>query len=106
MVQGGVECILGVRRDPVLGVVLLLGAGGVHVELLGDVAFRLAPVDRPQAPGMIADLHIAPRFCGYRGAPAAVVADPVASLVRSSQSFVALSRVVYGSVVALQCNYI
>ncbi len=83
MVRGGVECIVGVRRDPVLGPLVMLGSGGVNVELLGDVVFRLAPVDRNQAHDMIAELKIAPLFRGYRGAPPAdleALADAIVSV--------------------------
>lgn len=64
----GVECILGARRDPALGVVIMLGSGGVNVELLGDVSLRLAPVDHEQAREMIGELKTAPLFHGFRGA--------------------------------------
>lgn len=85
MVRGGVECILGVRRDPALGVVVMLGSGGVNVELLGDVAFRLAPVDRRQALEMVAELKIAPLFEGFRGAPPADVDALADAIVRIAQ---------------------
>jgi acyl-CoA synthetase (NDP forming) len=42
MVQGGVECIAGVHRDPVFGPVLMFGLGGIHAEILRDVSLRLA----------------------------------------------------------------
>ncbi len=89
MVRGGVECILGARRDPVLGPVVMLGSGGVNVELLGDVSFRLAPVDREQALEMIAELKIAPLFSGFRAAPPADVdalADAIVGMSRFALS--------------------
>ena len=85
MVRGGVECILGARRDPALGTVVMLGSGGVNVELLGDVALRLAPVDRQQAREMIGELRTAPLLQGYRGAARADVdalADAIVQLSR------------------------
>ncbi|MBV7482630.1 acetate--CoA ligase family protein [Bordetella sp. BOR01] len=85
MVRGGVECILGVRRDPVLGAVVMLGSGGVNVELLRDVAFRLAPVDHRQARDMIGELKTAPLFSGFRGAPPADVDGLAEAIVRLSQ---------------------
>ena len=51
MVGGGVECILGARRDPVFGPMVMFGLGGVFVELLGDVALHSAPVDRRAGAG-------------------------------------------------------
>lgn len=85
MVRGGVECILGVRRDPVLGPVVMLGSGGVNVELMGDVSFRLAPVDHGQAREMIGELKIAPLFSGFRGAPVADVDALADAIVRISR---------------------
>jgi acyl-CoA synthetase (NDP forming) len=85
MVRGGVECILGARRDPALGVVVMLGSGGVNVELLGDVTLRLAPVDHRQAREMIGELKTAPLFRGFRGAPVADVEALADAIVRLSQ---------------------
>lgn len=85
MVRGGTECILGARRDPVLGVVVMLGSGGVNVELLGDVAMRLAPVDEDQAREMIAELKTAALLQGYRGSPKADVDALAQAIVRLSE---------------------
>jgi acyl-CoA synthetase (NDP forming) len=85
MVRGVVECILGARRDPALGVVVMLGSGGVNVELLGDVTFRLAPVDHQQAREMIGELKTAPLFHGFRGGPPADVEALADAIVRLSR---------------------
>lgn len=85
MIRGGVELILGVRRDPALGAVVMLGAGGVQAELTGDVALRLAPVDQRQAREMITELKTAPLLRGFRGAPPAdedALADAIVRLSR------------------------
>lgn len=68
MVRGGVECILGVHRDPVMGPVVMFGMGGVNVELLNDVSFRVAPVSLNQAREMIMEVKLSPLLQGYRGA--------------------------------------
>ena len=65
----GVECILGVRRDPVFGPVVMAGAGGVLAEILDDVAFRKAPIDRAEAKRMIGGLRVARLLAGARGRP-------------------------------------
>lgn len=81
----GVETILGVMRDPVFGPVVLLGMGGVLVEVLRDVSFRRAPVDEEEALRMIAELRCAAIFDGVRGAPPAdrtALARAVAALSR------------------------
>ena len=53
MAKEGVETIIGVMRDPVFGPAVMFGLGGVHVEVLKDVSFRLAPFDRDEAMRMI-----------------------------------------------------
>lgn len=73
MVRGGVECILGVHRDPAMGPVVMFGMGGVNVELLKDVSFRIAPVSMEQACAMVAEVKSSPLLHGYRGAPHADV---------------------------------
>jgi len=83
--RGGVECILGAHRDPVLGPVVMFGLGGVNVEVFKDVSFRLAPVDRAGAREMIDALRAAPLLHGYRGQPPAdldALADTIAALSR------------------------
>ena len=62
----GVECILGMRRDPVFGPVVMVGSGGVLAEVVNDVAFRKAPIDQAEAKRMIAELAIARVLEGAR----------------------------------------
>lgn len=69
MVKGGVECILGVARDPTFGPVVTFGLGGVAVELMRDVVSRLAPVSEAQASEMMRALRTWPLLSGWRGAP-------------------------------------
>jgi len=68
MVKGGVECILGAHIDPVFGPVVMFGLGGVFVEVLKDVSFRLAPIDEDEARSMVAEIRGAPLLAGARGA--------------------------------------
>lgn len=70
-VRGGVEMILGFHRDPQLGPVLLLGAGGVAAELFQDTALRLLPIARADAEAMLDELKAAQLLRGWRGAPPA-----------------------------------
>ncbi|WP_458098477.1 acetate--CoA ligase family protein [Roseomonas sp. WA12] len=65
---GGVELLLSISRDPVLGHVMTCGLGGIHVELLQDVAHRLLPVDTAEAARMLRDLRGFPLLDGMRGA--------------------------------------
>ncbi len=74
MVTGGVETILGAHWDPVFGPVVMLGLGGVFVEALKDVTFRLAPFDEAEARRMITELRALPVLHGMRGRPPADLA--------------------------------
>jgi len=67
MITGGTECIVGVHVDPVLGPAIMFGLGGIAVELLKDVATRLAPVCEDEALAMIRAIRSHPLLEGYRG---------------------------------------
>nr|WP_242534973.1 acetate--CoA ligase family protein [Roseococcus suduntuyensis] len=69
MAKGLAEVILGFRRDPEVGPVVLLGAGGVLAELHRDVALRLAPLHLDEARGMIAEVRALRVIEGWRGLP-------------------------------------
>ena len=84
----GVECILGIRRDPVFGPVVMVGSGGVLAEVLEDVAFRKAPIDCAEAKRMIAELKGARVLEGIRGRPRCDV-DALAGAVAALSRFAA-----------------
>jgi succinyl-CoA synthetase beta subunit len=65
------ELLLGMVRDPQFGPLVMLGFGGIFVEILGDTATRLAPVSAAEARAMLAELRMAPALQGFRGRPAA-----------------------------------
>ncbi|CAN7781796.1 acetate--CoA ligase family protein [Cupriavidus necator] len=69
MCRGGVETICGVFRDPVFGPVVMFGLGGIHVEVLRDVAFRLAPINEREALSMVREIRGHALLEGVRGAP-------------------------------------
>lgn len=69
MIRDGVETILGVANDPTLGPVVMFGLGGVFVEVLRDVSFRLAPFDAREAEAMIREVKGFPLLDGARGRP-------------------------------------
>ena len=69
MVSGGVETILGIHRDPVFGPVAMFGLGGVLVEVLNDVSFRVAPFDEAEAERMVFELNGRAILEGTRGRP-------------------------------------
>jgi acyl-CoA synthetase (NDP forming) len=67
MMPSGTEMIIGARRDPQFGPVIMVGSGGIFVEVLRDVACRVAPVDRTDAKEMWQELRAAPILTGARG---------------------------------------
>ena len=71
MAKPGVEVIIGMSKDASFGPVLMFGLGGVLVEILKDVAFRIVPLSRRDAEEILRDIKGFPLLQGYRGAPAA-----------------------------------
>jgi len=67
MVRSGVETIVGARQDPSFGPVVMFGLGGIYVEVMKDVSFRAAPINRATASAMIADLRSYALLLGVRG---------------------------------------
>jgi acetyltransferase len=67
----GVECLLGISRDIQLGPTLVMGLGGVFVEILADVAIRIPPINAGEARRALENLKGAKVFTGARGAPPA-----------------------------------
>jgi len=84
MVQGELELILGAKRDPQFGPVVMAGAGGVLVELIGDVEIALAPIAPEAAEALLRRLRVAPLLAGFRGRPPLDVAAAAAALSRLS----------------------
>lgn len=75
MAEAGVDLVLGARRDPVFGPILLLGLGGTTAEALADVAIRLAPLTPDQAAEMTDELATRALLDGWRGGPVLDHAD-------------------------------
>ncbi len=82
--QSGLELMIGGRRDPSFGPILLAGLGGVWVEALNDIALRLAPIDAQQAAAMLDELEGRTLLDGVRGAPAIDVAKLATLLAQVS----------------------
>lgn len=81
--KGGVECILGIHKDPVFGPIAMFGLGGIFVEILKDVVFRRCPFGADVAEEMILGIKGAPLLQGARGrarADVKALADMLARL--------------------------
>lgn len=89
MEMQGVECIVGVKADPVFGPVVMLGLGGVFVEVLRDVTFRVAPLDHDSALAMIGELRGHALLRGVRGQPPADIEALVHLLIKVSEFAIA-----------------
>jgi acyl-CoA synthetase (NDP forming) len=85
MVAGGLELILGAKRDPQFGPVVMVGAGGVLVELIGDVEVTLAPLSAETAEAMLRRLRIWTLLQGFRGHRRRDIPAVVDALVRLGQ---------------------
>jgi acyl-CoA synthetase (NDP forming) len=71
MIGGGAEMILGARRDPQFGPVVVFGFGGILAEVISDVVFALPPFDADYARRRLNELKLEPLLQGFRGRPAA-----------------------------------
>jgi acetyltransferase len=82
MIGDAVEAVVGAFRDPQFGAVVMFGLGGIWVEALADVAFRLAPLAPADAAAMIGEIRGRPLLAGSRGRPPRDVEAIVDALVR------------------------
>lgn len=67
MVEDGREIIVGVKRDPQFGPLLMFGMGGIYVEIFEDVTFRIAPINKADALEMVKGIKAYPVLRGVRG---------------------------------------
>ncbi len=93
-VSGGKEVLLGVQRDPRFGPIIVFGLGGIYVEVLRDVTFRLAPLRTASARNMIESVRAFPLLRGVRGEPPSDLAALAEAIERVSQLAVELPEVV------------
>jgi acyl-CoA synthetase (NDP forming) len=80
MMPRGVEVMVGARNDPLFGPLVMVGLGGIFVELLKDVAIAPAPVSIAEARTMLLGLKGAPLLTGFRGS-APIAIDQLAGIV-------------------------
>jgi 4-hydroxybutyryl-CoA synthetase (ADP-forming) len=85
MVRTGKEIILGAKQDPIFGPLVMFGLGGIYVEVLRDVVFRLAPIDENEASRMVHSIKTINLLKGVRGEKPSDLGALVDSLQRLSQ---------------------
>lgn len=85
MVAKGKETIIGVSKDPQFGPLLLFGLGGIYVEVLKDVTFRVAPVSRQEATEMVHEIRSFPLLRGVRGEKPSDIDATIDAVLRISQ---------------------
>lgn len=92
MESGVAELILGATRDPVFGMTLTVGLGGVLTELYKDVSHRVLPVDQAMARTMLGELKTFPLLDGYRGKPLGDVQATCRAIAGFSNAVLALQE--------------
>jgi len=96
MAPGGLEVIVGMRRDPTFGPVMMFGLGGVYVELFKDVGFGIAPLSPEQAKDMVTATKAGTLLKGFRGGPVYdldAVVDTIGRLSQLAMDFPEISEV-------------
>lgn len=92
MESGVAELIMGATRDPVFGMTLTVGLGGVLTELYKDVSHRVLPVDEAMAGEMLRELKAYPLLDGYRGRPRGDVEAAAQAIAAFSRAVLALQE--------------
>jgi acyl-CoA synthetase (NDP forming) len=85
MAPKSTEVIVGATKDPQFGPALMFGLGGVFVEILEDVTFRIAPITEQDAKEMITEVKAYPLLTGYRGQPPADIDTIISILLKTSK---------------------
>jgi acetyl-CoA synthetase (ADP-forming) len=87
MAPPSTEVIVGMTKDPQFGPALMFGLGGIFVEVLKDVTFRIAPITEEEACEMISEVKAYPLLKGYRGMPPADI-DAIVQILLSTSKLV------------------
>jgi acetyl-CoA synthetase (ADP-forming) len=85
MVPSATEVVIGALRDKQFGPAVMFGLGGIFIEILKDVSFRIAPVDKDDANEMIKEIKGYPLLLGYRGSPRLDIDTIADSIVKVSE---------------------
>jgi acetyl coenzyme A synthetase (ADP forming)-like protein len=98
MIPQGKEVILGITRDIQFGPMIMFGLGGIYVEVLKDVAFRIAPVSLEEADAMIREIRAFPLLRGVRGEAPADIKGIREALLRLSQMAMDFPEIIEGDI--------
>jgi acyl-CoA synthetase (NDP forming) len=104
MIPGGVELMVGVTQDPLFGPLIGFGLGGIHVEILKDVCFRVTPITDRDAAEMVRSIKGYRLLEGYRGHPPADIAaieDVLLRVARLVEELPQISELDLNPVIAL-----
>ncbi len=93
MAPSSTEVIIGGLKDPQFGQTLMFGLGGIFVEVLKDVTFRIAPISEKDAKEMIMEIKAYPILRGYRGQPPADESAIIKILVNTSKLMIDLPNI-------------
>ena len=91
MKRGDLECILGAKIDPVFGPIVMFGLGGIYAEVMKDIVFAEAPVNKEKAEQMISSLKSKDIFYGARGKPAVDINSLLNAIINLSNFIAANS---------------
>ncbi|MDX1285015.1 MAG: acetate--CoA ligase family protein, partial [Draconibacterium sp.] len=83
-VSEGIEVILGIKKDPSFGAIIMFGVGGIFVEIFKDVSFKVAPVTKETALEMINEIKASKLLSGVRGKKPADIDSLAESIVKLS----------------------
>ncbi len=101
----GLQVILGMKRDPQFGPLIMLGMGGIYTEVFKDVTFRVAPFGHDEAMRMISELKIYPLFKGARGEKPLddqVMADLLVKFADFSLTYPEISEIDFNPIMVLE----
>lgn len=85
LISGGIETVMGMTIDPSFGPLIMFGLGGIYVEIMKDVSFKIHPLTDVQAKEMIKSMKAFPLLNGFRGAPAVDLQMLENTILRLSQ---------------------
>ena len=89
----GVEVIIGGLRDPQFGPVVMFGTGGISVELMKDVSYRIAPLDKKEALEMIREVKGYPLLTGFRGSKPADIDSLSETIIKLSEILIEIEDI-------------